>query len=76
MLRPFGVFGNVLGTGINFTNGTSDYISILSNSYQYVTMPFSGTISGIHNRNETAGVTCSGSSTSSFASGNGIVTHC
>ena len=72
----FGVSGNVLGTGINFTNGTSDYISIFGNSYQYVTTPFSGTISGTHNRNETAGVTCSGSPTSSYASVNGIATHC
>jgi len=63
----------VAGTGATFTNkwalegdsfraGTSNFFTI-SNG-------------GVPSSNGTAGVTCSGSPTASFASTNGIVTHC
>ena len=48
----------------------------ISSIYGLTTTPFTGSITGSHNHNETLGVTCSGSPTSSFASINGNVTHC
>jgi hypothetical protein len=39
----FGVSGNVLGTAINFTNGSSDNVEVGGNTFQYATNAFSGT---------------------------------
>jgi hypothetical protein len=74
-----GVFGynsSAVTNGIVFQGGTSDYVNIVGNAFQLNTTPFTGSITGSHNHNETLGVTCSGSPTSSFASINGNVTHC
>jgi hypothetical protein len=63
----------VAGTGATFTNNWA----LEADSFRAGTSNFF-TIStgGVPSSNGTAGVTCSGSPTASFASTNGIVTHC
>lgn len=61
-LSNIAIVGNVLGqsgstltTGVSFTAGTSDYVSVRGNACQFSTTCFSGAITGAHNGIEANG---------------------
>lgn len=72
----FGIPSFAVTNAIVFQNGTSDYVSILGNTYQNTTTPFTGTITGSHNRNETLAVSCTLTTVSHLTVVNGVVTLC